>query len=393
MGGGVAGSLLGLNGGAGGTGFGTTNPVDAGMLQGANAGTQNTLQQQQALLQALQGQKGLLNQNQVYGQLQDIAAGKGPNPAQAMLNQATGQNIAAQGAMMGGQRGAGSNVGLMARQAAQQGGALQQQAVGQGATMQAQQSLGALGQAGAMANTQAGNQIGQTNANAQANQAYQASLLNANQGYNAIQGGLANTTLQGQQAGIGGLASGLAGGLFQGKAEGGEIKMAEGGDASAFSGPQSRFGQFVNGVGAGSPMQSGGGSQSLNKGMSGLGGGLGNLIGGGSGGFAPGAGLMTSEGSIMAGGAGDAALVSELAPVAMMAARGGSVGSKLKAGGHVPGKPAIPGPVNDYANDTVSAKLSPGEIVIPRSVTMGKDPVKGSAQFVASIIAKRKGRI
>ncbi len=99
------------------------------------------------------------SQGSTLGQLQGIANGTGPNPAQAMLAQQTGQNVSNQAALMAGQRGAGANVGLMARQAAQQGAATQQQAVGQGATMQAQQSLGALGQMGTqqqgMANTAA----------------------------------------------------------------------------------------------------------------------------------------------------------------------------------------------------------------------------------------------
>lgn len=91
------------------------------------------------------------NLTDVYGrqqmtddQLRGIANGTGPNPAQAMLNQATGQNVANQAALMAGQRGAGANVGLIARQAGQQGAGIQQNAAGQGATMQAQQQLNAI---------------------------------------------------------------------------------------------------------------------------------------------------------------------------------------------------------------------------------------------------------
>lgn len=109
----------------------------ANQLGGVN-GTQN-------LQQALQSQQALAGQQQgVLGQYQDIAAGRGPNPAMAALAQQTGQNVSNQAALMAGQRGAGSNVGLMARQAAQQGAATQQEAVGQGATLQAQQQLAAL---------------------------------------------------------------------------------------------------------------------------------------------------------------------------------------------------------------------------------------------------------
>jgi hypothetical protein len=106
---------------------------------------------------AIQNLQNVLAQQQgLQGQLQGVVAGTGPNPAQAMLNQATGQNVANQAALMAGQRGAGSNVGLIARQAAQQGAATQQQAVGQGAALQAQQSLGALGQIGGQQQAMAG---------------------------------------------------------------------------------------------------------------------------------------------------------------------------------------------------------------------------------------------
>lgn len=71
-------------------------------------------------------------------------------------------------------------------------------------------------------------------------------------------------------------------------------------------------------------------------------------------------------------------------------ARGGkiNVGSKLKEGGHVPGKASVSG--DSYKNDTVKALLSPGEVVIPRSVMHSKDPVNNAAKFVASILMRKK---
>ncbi len=110
--------LVGQLGGAGGVGLQT----------GAAAGLQDVLAQQQGLANQYQG----------------IANGTGPNPAQAMLNNATGTNIANQAALMAGQRGAGANVGLMARQVGQQGAGIQQNAAGQAAIMQANQQLAAL---------------------------------------------------------------------------------------------------------------------------------------------------------------------------------------------------------------------------------------------------------
>lgn len=251
---GAIGGILGLSGGANGTGFSgpqgapivnTTNPAQT---SAAYTGTQGSLSSQQALLSALQAQNGLGNQSQVYNQFQGIANGKGPNPAQAMLNQSTGQNVANQGALMAGQRGASSNVGLIAKQAAQQGSAIQQNAAGQAATLQANQSLNALNSAGNMANTQAANQIGATTTNTQANLAEQQALMNAQNAYNQNQvsmqnninssnAGLAQTNMGGQQSFLGGVgnAAGGATGLF-----------ASGGAVQGTSGPRSMIAKHLS---------------------------------------------------------------------------------------------------------------------------------------------------
>jgi hypothetical protein len=91
-----------------------------------------------------------------------------------------------------------------------------------------------------------------------------------------------------------------------------------------------------------------GGNQSINKGMSSLGSGLAEA-------------LMAKGGLAKGGGPVDAKKPSQ---------------KPVKAG-------------NSYDNDKVPAMLSAGEIVIPRSVTMGKDPVRGAADFVSKVIAKR----
>lgn len=245
---GAIGGLLGTAGGANGTGFSgpqlaqISSPVTQNQINTAYGGTQDSMASQQALLTALQGQNGLANQSQNYNQLQNVINGTGANPAQAQLAQSTGQNVANQAALMAGQRGAGANVGLMARQAAQQGANTQQQAAGQAATLQAQQSLNAIGQAGTMANTQAGQQIGQTNANTQAQQAEQANLLTAQGQYNNaavsnqasvnnVNGQLANTNMQGQQGMIGGIMNGISSVMGSMGAEGGMVQsFDEGGD-------------------------------------------------------------------------------------------------------------------------------------------------------------------
>lgn len=301
------GGMMGLGGGASGTGFAAPSladiqsPVNAQQTQQAYNQTQNAMQGQNTLLSALQGQNGLGNQSQVYGQLQGVASGA-VNPSQAQFNQNTAQNVANQSAMMASQRGAGSNVGLMARQAGQQGAAIQQQAAGQEATQQAQNQIAGIQAAGQMANTMAGQQIGQVNANVGAQQANQAALLNAtgqlnnanisNQAsVNAGNAALAGTGMQGQQALVGGIMNGIgsmsqmgggggggggggAGMAAMAASSGGRVPgYAEGG---AISGPQSEFGQFLAGVSAPGPSQvelaayptSNPGAQELAKGAS-----------------------------------------------------------------------------------------------------------------------------
>lgn len=112
-----------------------------GMIQGAGANVPMPLtpEQQQAFVNSLMAQQG--NQAALVGQLQQQALGAGPNPAQQMLQQATGRNIAQQTGMIASQKGI--NPALAQRQAAQNAAMLSQQAAGQGAVMGAQQQLAA----------------------------------------------------------------------------------------------------------------------------------------------------------------------------------------------------------------------------------------------------------
>lgn len=463
---GAIGGLVGLGGGAAGTSF--NGPEEANLIptttnqqyQQSYDQNQAALQQQQSLLTALQGQNGLGNQTAsynnlgslnaqlgntadanmgLYGQLQNIAAGQGPNPAQAMLNQRTGENVANQAALMAGQRGAGANVGLMARQAAQQGANTQQQAIGQGATMQAQQSLGALGQAGGilgqqagiqerqagvlgqqagLANTMVANQIGGTGAVTGANQAQFGNLVNAINAQNsasvASQGNvntnnasLANTQMQGQQSLLGGLmngggASSMMGGSGGGgggagmmammAAHGGTVhKMAMGGSAGA----QSEFGQFLTGVSA-VPISGVAGSNSVSD---------------------AGAQALGPQGSSQKQSKSPAQ--SALQPTStqtgvddqatgstMLAARGGMVPVKLSpqekivrpekvreaVGGRVeaetvPGKAKYPG--DNLKNDTFETEVPEGTIIVPRTKAKNE---RDAADFVRKTLAKRRKR-
>jgi hypothetical protein len=204
----------------------------ASQLNTAYGQAQSGLQQQQDFTNQLSQQNGIGNESNVYNQEQAIANGQGPNPAQAMLNQQTGQNVANQAALMAGQRGASSNAGLIARQAAQQGAATNQQAVGQGASMQANQSLNALNSAGQMAQNQV-NQQGQaiTGYNTAA-QNEQSGLQTANSNYNNAKVGMQSNVnnvngqvSQGNQAANNGLMGGLmnGGGLSSMLAKGGVV--------------------------------------------------------------------------------------------------------------------------------------------------------------------------
>lgn len=397
---GAVGGLIGMAGGMGGTGFGTTGGTNGQQLNTAYTGSQNSMDAQKNLLNALQQQNGIGSQSLVNAQLQDVVNGRGPNPAQAMLNEQTGQNVANQAALMAGQRGAGANVGLMARQNAQQGANLQQQAIGQGASMQAQQSLGALGQAGNMANTMAANQIGQTNSNTNAQQNEQNILQGANTASNNIQGQMANTRMGGQQAMLGGLgnAAGAISGLF---ADGGAV-------GNAFEG-QSMFSQFLSNPPAQTPTF----SQYDQKPM------FGNEKKQKTDKMAvPNAGLPAAQaqfntmlapnqassngmdayagkdpGSMFgaAGGGKVPAMVSPgerfLNPNEAKAVSQGKV-DPMQVGETIPGQAKVKG--DSLKNDIVKKDLDVGGIVLPRSITQSKNPGKEAKAFVDAYMAKQK---
>lgn len=452
---GFVGGLLGTKGGAGGTGFsgpGQSNimsPTTADQATAAYNQTQGGLDQQQQFLQALQAQQGLANQSNVYNQLQGVASGTGPNPAQAQLAQATGANVANQAALMASQRGAGANVGLIGRQAAMQGANTQQQAAGQAATLQANQSLNALNQMGGLATNQVANQAAATNAYSQAAQGQQSNILGAigaqnqaqvgSQGsVNSANAGLAQTTMQGQNNLLGGVTSGI--GAAFGLAEGGIVpQFADGGSvyqdtsgpdpfanapravmagpaaptvaqatAAVPKGPQSSFGKFLSSAGASLMPEQQPGSQVTGTAAAGqaIGKGIGKGLNALFGSSAPSTGLM----------AGGADSVSDLGGIGMMAANGGKVpamvspgeqylppqdakkvaqgkAKPLDTGERIPGKPKVKG--NSYTNDTVPKTLESGGVVIPNSIMQAKDAEKKAAAFVKAVLAKnalKKGK-
>lgn len=312
----------------------STNPAQ---LAQAYANTQSGLSQQQALINALQAQGGIQNQSDVYNQYKNIAAGQGPNPAQAMLQQATGANIANQAALMAGQRGAAANPALIARQAAMQGANLQQQAAGQQAVMQANQQLGALGQMGNIAGQQVQN-LGQSIG-----------------GYNQY-------ALQGQgnllQANA---ADNMARAQMQGNINTINAQVAAGNQKAR----QDLIGGIAKGAGAaaGMPMAHGGEVKSMTGKL---------LLGMAQGGQVP---VMVSPGE------------GYVAPEKAKAVATGSQSIK-QAGEIIPGKAKVKG--DSLKNDTVHRKLEAGGVVVPRTVMQqGEDK---AAEFVEAILRKN-GRL
>lgn len=390
------GGLLGTAGGYNGTGVAApTNPTNPKQLEDAYKQSQSGLNQQQNFVNAVNpgGQQALQSQQQLLSQLQSGAQGQGPNPALAQLNQTTGQNVANQAALMAGQRGASANTGLIARQAAQQGAATQQQAAGQGATLAAQQQIAQEQALQQQQQAMVGQQSGALNAYNNAAQNEQSNLLGATAGANANRTQLIGQQTAGQQSMIGNVMGGIGSAI--GLAAGGEVtKMAGGGIPDVTAGPVSRVGQTFQSQDADS-------SKALSEGASDFG----QAIGGQASNLFSSSPVTQSTGSAIgsagrlapsgmasfAGGGQVPVLLSpgerKLSPEQAKAAAGGKI-NPMKAGEKVPGKPKVAGAKNDYANDTVKDKVEAGSIIIPRSITQGKDAEKKAMAFVRACLAK-----
>lgn len=344
------------------------NPVTTQQANDSLSGVQSSIQQQQALLQALQNQGGLGNQSNVFqqqqalaNQLQQQAMGQGPNPAQAQLAQATAANTANQAALMAGQRGTQANAGLIARQASMQGAANQQNAAGQAATLGAQQQIAAQNQLAAqqqamqgVAANQVGNQIGATAGLNQMNQNLYGQQLG--QISNQNQAALGNTDMQNQNiqsqnaltGQIIGAAIGAGGAaMTQSKAEGGMIKPLHEHMASYFKNPQS--------------FAEGGRVEPVNK-----------------------QGTPNTAVSYQHVPASESKV-----PVVkhIVGAKASDPTTWWAEGGKVPGTPEVDH--DSYQNDKVPAMLSPGEIVLPLHIVNHKQAPKKAAEFVAAILAKQ----
>lgn len=428
-------------------GNGSNFQAQAAPILGTTAGkaapvinqAQNTIEQQQALAKALAAQGGIGNQSAVYNQFGQIASGQGPNPAAAMLAQQTGQNVANQAALMAGQRGAGANAGLLARQAAQQGAATQQQAVGQGATMQANQALNALGQQANIAGQQVGNQMGQQQALTNAAQNQQAQIIGAinaeNQAniqnfsqMNQSNAEIAKGNQAGQQGILGGVVSGVGSAL--GLAYGGSVPHYDTG-GSVKPGAFSSFGQALSGGAPSNPWQTTGNAigSAINSGVKSLFSRNANPIAnqamqnaksqstllGGNPVPAPSLGVTPQKPNPNAPNLGGSNLQFSNQGPSLMAglAKGGKVpamvspGEKyispkelekvakhekpaIEAGQTIEGKAKVPG--DSLKNDTVPKTLEEGGVVIPRSVMQSKRPGKEAQKFVEALLAKQGKR-
>lgn len=359
--------------------------------------------QQQAFLSQLAAQGGAQNQSNVFqqqqqlsNQLQQQANGQGPNPALAQLQQTTGQNVANQAALAAGQRGAGANAGLIARQVGQQGAATQQQAVGQGATQAANQQIAAEGALGTqqanMANL-ATQQVGQQSSTLQNlagnAQGLQSNDINSLNNQNSANSAIAVQNQKTQGNILGGVTNGVAGAL--GLAEGGVVP-----DASPLAtpiapatvqdpnAPQSSTAKALAAKKAGpaaAPAQ-----EEEKDPLTQAATGVGDLVGQGVSAIGSGIGSLFAEGGKVPAmvSPGEVYIPPSKVKEAQMSKDPTKVGEKI------PGKAKVKG--NSYANDTVPKTLEEGGIVLPKSVMEHKHPAWAAHAFVTAITAKTKLR-
>ncbi len=316
------------------------------------AGTNGIITQQDfqpQIATANQGVQGnIANQNAFASALLNQMNGTGPNLANAQLANATGQNVSNQAALMAGERGTGSNAGLIARQAAQQGAGIQQQASGQAAVNRAQQQLSAEGQLGGVYG-QIGTEQGQNLATQQQAQANQNSaIVGSTNAANTINAQVATNNTNNQMAALQGIGQAAEMGAF-----------ADGGEVHGYSSDLDPHLDSVSKI------------------------------------YHPHMSKTRAKASpiTFAKGGSVKALVSPeekiLTPDKVNQVAKGKA-NPMEIGSTVPGKPKVPGAVNSYENDTVPAKLPVNSIVIPRSATKSKDPVKDSMRFVQATLAKKR---
>lgn len=295
--------------------------------------------------------------NSLAEMLQQQAQGKGPNLANAQLQQATGQNVANQAALMAGQRGASANPALIARQAAMQGAGIQQQAAGQASQNVLAQQLAAQGQLGGVYGTEGG----------LANQNYgitQGAVTGANQQGLEASGQNAKMN-QGLMGGIGNAVGSITG-LF---AEGGDVQPMQ---AMPMQQVQPSFLQNFLGMGKPQMNQE---SQAFNQAV--INDGRETALGlSHPGQMNPQAAQSAQESMRRAFHFAQGGMALPFAPMDLK--QGGEVAARApEEQANVPG--------NSLKNDKIPAMVSEGEIVIPRDVAMSANAPTLAAQFVAAV--------
>jgi hypothetical protein len=359
---------------------------------GGNSGGSFTADQNPDNVANLKDQYGVVKGAE--GNLNDIIAGKGPNPALDQLKATTNQNVQQTAAAVNSQKGI--NPAMAARLDASTLSNLNQEAAGQAAITRGTQQLGAIQNLGNLSVGQQGvSQAGIDSAN------------KANAG-----------TQQGNQAAQQGLLGGAGAAVTSLFADGGEVEPAIANPLAPWA---SKAANYLKGPGSfGSSMQA-------------LGSKLGSLFSSTTTPAAPVAGNTAADyqGLMDAGtGQGNAAgdyinlpgspgpqfnaeqltadPSAQISNGTMMAARGGKVPAllspgevyippgKVKAaasakdpravGKKVPGKAEVKG--DSLKNDKVKATLDSGGIVLPRSVMQSKDPATEAHKFVSAIVAK-----
>ncbi len=404
---GSIGGVLGLNNNFQASSANVTPGTNAAQLSTAYNGAQNALAGQQSLANTLapQASNAVAQQNALANQYYAMTQGRGPNPAQNQLAQATGANVANQAALMAGQRGSGANVGMLARQNAMQGAGIQQGAAGQAATLGSQQQIAAQNNLGNLSNAQI-NQTGQAATNLSgAAQGEQGILQGANTGFNnsivGMQSNINNVNSQ-TAAGNQNMAGNIMGGVMSGIssissmfAEGGEVDQ-EPTDLGKFTPSNTNDSSSPNVPGTstlpaattdfGKDMQGGG------KSGGGGGGGMGGMMSMAAllakGGQVPPEHFHSHVKSYFSKGGKVPAMVSPgeiyLTPdnVHKVVNEGAN---PLKIGQRIGGKAKVKG--DSYKNDIIPATLDEGGVVVDRKNAMDQHK---AALFVHQSINKRR---
>lgn len=322
--------------------------------------------------------QGQDQQQQIYNQQQSLAQtllnqsnGYGPNVAQNQLNQSTGTNVASQAALLAGQRGSSSNAGLAARNIAQQGASTQQQAAGQAATLGAQQQLAAQQSLSGVDSSLASENLQGQSINQGALAAQNSALTTGELGAQQINAGTSQSNTNATSGLLGGVVSGVGSAISSLLYKGGEVpqKFADGGIASFATPTNPNI--SINASAGVNPLDG------IDKMLAAPPKAASNPLAGAT--------NDISDASGIPGGNQWAGTDASLVP---MAYDGGKIPHDFRSGGPVPGKASVPGK-NDPRNDTVPAMLSPGEEVLPLSVTKAKDPEKKAVEFMKHLKSQK----